>query len=120
MQRLRKLWQDAAFWTGLPGNGLAEYILIAAYSGVAILSLIVGITAKAGTLLGPAVENTNYATRPELKSILKQLATASADFSSGASLLVIAALIVYWSRRGKRAQPEALAPTLPSGPPFLL
>jgi hypothetical protein len=120
MQRLRKLWQDTAFRTGLPGHRLTEYVLIAAYSLVAILSLIIGITAKRGTLLGRAVEGTNYATRPEFKSIMKQLAMASADFGVGASLLVIAVLIVYWSRRGKSAQPEALASTVPSGPPFLL
>ena len=118
MQRLRKLWQDTAFRTGLPGHRLTEYILIAAYSLVAILSLIIGITAKTGTLFGRAVEATNYGARPQWKSILKQLAMASADFSVGLSLLVIAVLIVYWSRRGKRAQPEEIA--LHSGPPFLL
>jgi hypothetical protein len=118
MQRLRKLWQDTAFRTGLPGHRLTEYILIAVYSVVAILSLIIGITAKRGTLFGRAVEATNYGARPEWKSILKQLAMASADFSVGLSLLVIAVLIVYWSRRLKRAQPEEMS--LHSGPPFLL
>ena len=118
MQRLRKLWQDTGVRTGLPGYRLTEYILIGAYSVVAILSLIIGITAKTGTLFGRAVEATNYGARPEWKSILKQLAMASADFSVGLSLLVIAVLIVYWSRRGKRGQPEAIA--LHSGPPFLL
>ena len=120
MQLLGKLWQNAAFRIGLPGQRLTEYILIAAYSAVAILSLIVGITARAGTLFGRAVESTNYGTRPELKAIMKQLAIASADFSVGASLLVVAAAIVFWSRRGKKARRETLEPTVPSGPPFLL
>ncbi len=120
MQLLRKLWEDAAFRIGLPGQRLTEYLLISAYSAVAILSLIVGITARAGTLFGRAVDSTSYGTRPELKAILKQLAIASADFSVGASLLVVAAVIVFWSRRGRRVRREALEPTVPSGPPFLL
>ena len=118
MQRLRKFWQDMGVRTGLPSHRLTEYILIGAYSLVAILSLIIGITAKRGTLFGHAVEATNYGAKPEWKSILKQLAMASADFSVGLSLLIIAVLIVYWSRRGKRAQPQEI--TLHSGPPFLL
>ena len=120
MQRLRKLWLSAAFKNSLSGGRLTEYILIGAYSSVAILSLVVGLTAKAGTLFGRAVENANSAAKPELKLIIKQLVIASADFSAGASLLIVAAVIVYWSRRAKKAEREPLAPQSPSGPPFLL
>jgi hypothetical protein len=120
MQRLRKLWRDVAARTGLPGHRLIEYILMAAYSGVGILAVILGLTAKAGGLLGRTVEHTGYAARPELRSVLKELLTAGADFSAGASLLVIAGLILYWSQRVKAARREAMEPPLPSGPPFLL
>jgi hypothetical protein len=113
MQRLGQLWRR------LSGGHLAEYILIGIYSLVAILSFIVGLTSKAGTLFGRAVENANYGGRPELKAMLKQLLIASADFSAGASVLVIAAGIVYWSRRGKEAKGEALQAPVPPGPPFL-
>jgi hypothetical protein len=119
MQRLRKLWQDGA-WNGVPGNRLTEYLLIGVYSSVAILSLIIGLTAKAGTLFGRAVDNTTFGARPEFKSIMKQFMIATADFSAGASLLVIAVVIVYWSRRGKRGEPQELASPAPQGPPFLL
>jgi len=119
MHRLRKLWQDTAFLNSLAGGRLTEYVLIGAYSSVAILSLVINLTAKAGTLFGRAVENGNYAARPELKTIMSQIITASADFSAGASVLVIAAGMVYWRRRAKRAQPEPLEPTAASGPPFL-
>ena len=120
MQRLRKFWRDAAFWHSLAGRRLTEYILIGAYSAVAILSLVIGLTAKAGTLFGRATENANYGAKPELKSILKQLMLASADFSAGASLLIIAVAIVYWTRRTKGAQRQSLESTVPPGPPFLL
>jgi hypothetical protein len=120
MHRLRKLWQDAAFWNGLPGDRLGEYILIGAYSSVAVLSLVINLTAKAGTLFGRAVENGSYSARPELKAMMKQFMTASADLSAGASLLILALGIVYWSRRAKRAQGVPLEPTVASGPPFLL
>jgi hypothetical protein len=120
MERLRKLWQDRASWNGLPGGRLSEYILIGAYSSVAILSLVIGLTAKAGTFFGRAVENANYSARPELKVLLKQFMMAGADFGAGASLLVIALAIVYWSRRLKGPEPEPLASPLPQGPPFLL
>jgi hypothetical protein len=111
MQRLGQLWRR------LTNGHLAEYILIGIYSSVAILSFVVGLTAKTGTLFGRAVENANYGGRPELKAMLKQLVVASADFSAGASVLLIAAGIVYWSRRGKEAKEEALQ--APPGPPFL-
>jgi hypothetical protein len=87
---------------------------------VAILSLVLGLTAKAGTLFGRAVENANYAARPELKALLRQFKLAGADFSAGASLLVIAVGIVYWNRRVKGPEPEPLASPAPPGPPFLL
>jgi hypothetical protein len=119
MERLRKLWQDRASWNGLPGGRLTEYILIGGYSSVAILSLVIGLTAKAGTFFGRAVENANYAARPELKALLKQFMMAGADFSAGASLLVIAVAIVYWSRRVKGPEQVPLA-SVPPGPPFLL
>jgi hypothetical protein len=112
MQRLGQLWRR------LTGGHLAEYILIGMYSSVAILSFVVGLTSKAGSLFGRAVESANYG-KPELKAMLKQLAIASADFSAGASVLVIAAAIVYWSRRGKEAKGEALQAPVPPGPPFL-
>jgi hypothetical protein len=120
MERLRKLWQDRASWNGLPGGRLTEYILIGAYSSVAILSLVIALTAKAGTFFGRAVENANYAARPELKALLKQFMMAGADFSAGASLLVIAVAIVYWSRRVRGPEQEPLASPVPQGPPFLL
>jgi hypothetical protein len=113
MQRLGQLWRS------LTGGQLTEYILIGMYSSVAILSLVVGLTAKAGTLFGRAVENANYGAKPELRAMLKQLLMASADFSAGASLLVIAAAIVYWGRRGKEAKGETLQEPVPPGPPFL-
>jgi len=119
MERLRKLWQDTAFLNGLAGGRLTEYILIGAYSSVAILSLVINLTAKAGTFFGRAVESGNYAARPELKATMKQLITASADLSAGASLLILAVGIVYWSRRSKRAQGETLESAAASGPPFL-
>jgi Fe2+ transport system protein B len=109
MQRLRNLFVRGQ---------LTEYILIGMYSSVAILSLVVGLTAKTGTLFGRAVENAGYG-RPELRAMLKQLVMASADFSAGASVLVIAVAIVYWGRRGKEAKGEALQSPVPPGPPFL-
>ncbi len=117
MQRLRQLWLDTVCRTG---NRLAEYVLIVAYSLVAILSLVVGITAKTGGLFSRAVETANYTARPELRPIMSKLGAASADFGVGASLLVIAVLIVYWGRKSKPEPRDALAATLPSGPPFLL
>jgi hypothetical protein len=120
MQRLRELWKDGASWKSLAGNRLTEYILIGVYSSVAILCLIIGITAKTGTFFGRAVQDTSMAARPELKAIFKQLMIATADFGAGASLLVVAVAIVYWSRRAKRGQPESLVSPAPSGPPFLL
>lgn len=119
MDRLRKLWQDAAFWTGRPGGRLTEYILIGVYSSVAILSFVIGLTARAGTLFGRAVENANYAARPELKVLFRQFLMAGADFSAGASLLIIALAIVYCNRPVK-GQAEPLASPVPPGPPFLL
>jgi hypothetical protein len=89
------------------------------YSSVAILSFVVGLTGKAGTLFGRAVENANYGGKPELRAMLKQLMMASADFSVGASVLVIAVAIVYWGRRGKEAKREELHAPAPQGPPFL-
>ncbi|HEV8040941.1 MAG TPA: hypothetical protein VGP62_18855 [Bryobacteraceae bacterium] len=120
MQRLRNIWQDLMEWNALPGSRLMEYILIGVYSSVAILSLVIGLTAKAGTLFGRAVEDASHAARPEMKALLKQFIVAGADFGDGASLLIIAVAIVYWSRRTKAAQPEQLASTAPQGPPFLL
>ncbi len=120
MERLRKLWQDAVFWNGRPEGRLTEYILIGAYSSVAILSLVIGLTAKAGTFLGRAVENADSAARPEVKVLLKQFLLAGADFSAGASLLVIAVGIVYWNRRVKGPGREQLVSPMPQGPPFLL
>jgi len=35
-------------------------------------------------------------------------------------VLVVAAAIVYWGRRTKKVQREALQSPVPSGPPFLL
>jgi hypothetical protein len=120
MLRLLKQWQDATYWTSLAGQRFTEYMLIAAYSAVAVLSLIVGLTAKAGTLFGRALDDAPYAARPELKAIMKQFLIASADFSAGASVLVVAAAIVYWGRRAKKVQREALQSQVSSGPPFLL
>ena len=117
MQRLRQLWQDTLCRSG---KRLAEYVLIAAYSLVAILVLAVGITDKTGGLFGRAVETANYGARPELKPIMSKLGAAGADFGEGASLQVIAVLIVYWGRRAKREHRDALAATRPAGPPFLL
>src|ERR1035441_10567716 len=120
MERLRKVLEDWVFWYGLPGGRLNEYILIGAYSSVAILYLVIALTAKAGTFFGREVENANYAARPELKALLKQFMMAGADFSAGASLLVIAVAIVYWSRRVRGPEQEPLASPVPQGPPFLL
>ncbi|MGD0297674.1 MAG: hypothetical protein ABSE86_11200 [Bryobacteraceae bacterium] len=120
MQRVRKIWQDAVGWSSLPGSRFIEYLLIGAYSAVAILSLVIGLTAKAGTLFGRAVEDASHAAKPELKALLKQFMMAGADFGAGASLLIIAVAIVYWSRRAKAPQPEQLASSVPQGPPFLL
>jgi len=120
MQRLRKIWRDLVAWNGRPGSRLMEYILIGAYSSVAILSLVIGLTAKAGTLFGRAVEDASQAARPEMKALLKQFIVAGADFGDGASLLIIAVAIVYWSPRARAPQPEQLASTEPQGPPFLL
>jgi hypothetical protein len=120
MQRLRKFWRDAGFWHSRAGRRLTEYILIGLYSSVAILSLVIGLTAKAGTLFGRATESANYGARPDLKSILKQLMLASADFSAGVSLLIIAVVIVYWTRGAKGAQRQSMETTVPPGPPFLL
>jgi len=120
MERLLKQLLDATYWTSLAGQRFSEYILIAAYSGVALLSLIVRLTARTGTLFGRAVENSASAARPEMKVMMKQLMIAGADLSSGASLLVIAAVIVYWGRRTKKEQPETLPESISSGPPFML
>lgn len=119
MELLRKFWRNIESWTGLPGRRLIEYMLLTAYSVVALLSLIIGLYAKAGTLFGPALESNTFVSRPELKSIMKHLLVASADFMVGASLLIIAGGIVFWSQR-KAPQPEALDRVLPTGPPFLL
>ncbi len=113
MQRLGQLWRR------LTGGQLTEYILIGMYSSVAILSFVVGLTAKAGGVFGRAAENANYGGKPEFKVMLKQLLIASADFSAGASVLLIAAAIVYWGRRGKGAKREELHAPVPPGPPFL-
>ncbi len=118
MQRLRKLWQDVGARTGLPGHRLIEYMLMATYSGVAILSVIMGLMAKTGGILGGTIGHASYTAKPEFRSVLNQMLVAIADFSAGASLLVIAGLILYWSRRGKKAPGETLDPPLPSGPPF--
>jgi hypothetical protein len=120
MEQLLKRWRDASYWTSLAGQRFTEYLLIAAYSAVALLSLIVGLTARTGTLFGRAVENSGSAARPELKVMMKQLAVAGADLSSGASLLVIAAVIVYWGRRTRKEPPENLPVSISSGPPFML
>jgi hypothetical protein len=119
MQRLRKLWQSVAFWNGLPDGRLAEYILIGAYSSVAIFAPVAGLTAKAGTLFGRAVEMGNSAAKPEFKALLKHLMIASADFGAGASLLILAVALVYWKRRTKGAGQEPMEPAAQSGPPFL-
>ena len=120
MQQLWKRWKDVAAGIGLPGHRFIEYTLMAAYSGVAILAVISGLTAKTGGLLSRTVEQGSYAAKPEFRAIFKQLLMATADFSAGASLLVIAALVLYWGRRNKGAGEEALEPPLPSGPPFYL
>jgi hypothetical protein len=112
MQRLQQLWRKVT------DGHLAEYLLIGMYSSVAILSFVVGLAPKAGTLFGRAAENANYG-KPELRAMLKQLLLASADFSAGASVLLIAAGIVYWGRRGKEQKREALQAPVPPGPPFL-
>jgi hypothetical protein len=121
MQQLGKLRRDAvAHWKSVPSHRLVEYLLIAAYSVVAILAMIIGLTARTGTWFARAVANSDLPARPELKAIMKQLMVATADLSAGASLLVIAALIVYLGRRGKGARRDEMPTPLPSGPPFLL
>jgi hypothetical protein len=119
MHRLRKLWQRVAAWYQLPDRKLTEYILIGAYSSVAIFALVAGLTAKAGSLFGPAVESGNYAAKPEFKALLKHLVAASADFGAGASLLVMAIALVYWNRRTKRIAREPMESAAETGPPFL-
>lgn len=117
MERLRQLWRETLCRSG---KRLAEYVLIVAYSLVAILALVLGITAKPGGLFGRAVETANYSARPELKPIMSKLGAASADIGVGASLLVMAVVIVYFGRKGKRERSDTLGATLPAGPPFLL
>ena len=119
MHRLWKLWQRVTAWYGLPDRKLTEYILIGVYSSVAIFALVAGLTAKAGSFFGPAVESGNYAAKPEFKALLKQLMIASADFAAGASLLVIAVGLVYWNRRTKRIARESMESAAETGPPFL-
>jgi hypothetical protein len=119
MGQLREIWRGLAISMGLPAQRLIEYVLIAAYAGVAILALIVGFTAKAGTLFGRAVESPNSINVQGLRPILKQLMVAGADFAAGASLLVLGATIVYWNQR-RAARRESLDRVVPSGPPFLL
>lgn len=119
MQLLRKHWKDLETWTGVPEHRLIEYVLVAGYAIVALLALIVGLTAKAGSRFGPAIESNPLAGRPEFKSMMKTLLFASEDFMVGASLLVLAAGIVVWGRRDG-APPRPLDRVVPSGPPFLL
>jgi hypothetical protein len=119
MHRLRKLWQNMTAWYGLPDRKLTEYILIGAYSSVAIFALVAGLTAKAGSLFGPALETGNYAGKPEFQALLKKLMLASADFGAGASLLVMAVALVYWNRRTKGSAREAMESAAETGPPFL-
>ena len=119
MQLLRKQWRDLESWTGLPEHRLIEYVLMAGYGIIALLSLIIGLTAKAGSRFGPAIESNPLGGRPEFKAIMKTILFASEDFMVGASLLVLAAGIVVWSRR-KGAPPRPLDRVVPSGPPFLL
>ena len=118
MDRLRELWKHSITWISTPGR-LVEYSLIAVYASVAILTVFAGFTNQAGKFYGHAVETVAGAARPELGSMFKVLMKASADFSVGASLLVVGAFIVYRSRREKllREHPDQAAP---SGPPFLL
>jgi len=119
MHRLRKLWQSAVAWYGLPDRRLTEYLLIGAYSSVAVFALVAGLTARAGSLFGPAVESGNYGAKPEFKALLNHLVTASADFGAGASLLVMALALVYWNRRTKRSVREPMESVAETGPPFL-
>jgi hypothetical protein len=119
MQRLLKVWEGSTYWSSAAGRRLIEYLLIGTYSAVAILSFIVGLTAKAGTFFGRAAEDTSFAGRPEFRSILKQLMLATADFGAGISLLIVAAAIVYWERRRNAGQRRVLRAEMPSGPPFL-
>lgn len=119
MHRIGKLWQSVVAWYGLPDSRRTEYILIGAYSSVAICALVAGLTAKAGSLFGPAVETANYAAKPEFKALLKQLMLASADFGAGALLLVMAVALVYWNRKAKRIAREPIESAAQTGPPFL-
>jgi hypothetical protein len=119
MHRLEKLWRSLTAWYGLPDRKLTEYILIGAYSSVAIFALVAGLTAKAGSLFGPALKTGNYAGKPEFQALLKKLMLASADFGAGASLLVMAIALVYWNRRTKRSVQEPLESVAETGPPFL-
>jgi hypothetical protein len=120
VRRLGKLWDDLTVWTGQPGHRLLEYVLMAGYSGVAILAVFIGLTGKAGTLFGPAFEQSTYRARPEFRQIIEQLAIASGDFSAGVLLLIIGILSLWWTRRGKAGRRKVLDAPLPSGPPFLL
>jgi hypothetical protein len=119
MHRLEKLWQSVTAWYGLPDRKLTEYILIGAYSSVAIFALVAGLTAKAGSLFGRAVETGNYSGKPEFQALLKKLMLAGADFGAGVSLLVVAIALVYWNRRAKRITHAPLESAIETGPPFL-
>jgi hypothetical protein len=119
MHQLQKLWQRVTAWYGLPDRKLTEYLLIGAYSSVAIFALVAGLTSKTGSLFGPAVETGNYAAKPEFQALLKKLMLASADFGAGVSLLVVAVALVYWNRRTKRSAREPMESAAETGPPFL-
>jgi len=91
--------------------------MITAYAGAAIFATIVAVTGKAGRVFGPLAEAA-APVKPELRPILKQMMLAGVDVGSGASLFVVAVVIVYWGRR-KNERRAALDHAIQSGPPFL-
>ena len=101
----------------LTGEQILESLLITGYAGAALFAMVVAITGKAGHMFGPIAEAATPV-KPELRPILKQMMLASVDFGSGASLFVIAVIIVYWGRR-KNESRQALDHAIQSGPPFL-
>ncbi|HLK22479.1 MAG TPA: hypothetical protein VKT81_26215 [Bryobacteraceae bacterium] len=117
MQRLQTLWERVAAWYGLPDRKMTEYVLIGAYSSIALFALVAGLTPKTRALFGPAMAN--HAAKPEFNALLNKLLNAGADFAAGASLLVIAVGLGYWNRRAKPMVQEPMASPAQSGPPFL-
>lgn len=117
MQRLRTLWERVTAWYRLPDRKMTEYILIGAYSSIALLALVAGLTPQTRAFFGPSLANS--AAKPEFKALLGKLLNAGADFAAGASLLVMAIAMVYWNRRGKPLVQEPVESAAQSGPPFL-